>query len=387
MKRFLTLALIAIPLLGMAQDDLYFTSSKKAKAEAQKKEAAARKARTEVATQPASVVDYNSSHRSEDEYNRRYVNGAYQGVIGQQANDTVATGISDVDADYADSKYDMNDSELDYRFSRRIVRFHSPRFYALASPYYWDLYYGYGAWDYLYDPYDPWYCHWGWGYGWSWGPWDCWYGGLWGWHRPHAWAYWGWGPGWHHGYPVHHLTYSRNVLPRQFNAARGHMSAGNRIRTNALGRTMNARTSALNRTGIASSRTSAMGRTGTTSRTSAMGRTDAQTRTQVNGRSRTSAATRNSSTRGSSDDRYMPSRSSSNQNSSSRSTETRSRTSGASRSNTTTRSTSPAPTPSRSSTPSYGGASRSGSIGGGSSRGGGSFGGGGGVSRGGGSRR
>ncbi len=375
MKRFLTLALIAIPLLGMAQDDLYFTSSKKAKAEAQKKEAAARKARTDVAAQPASVVDYNSNHRSEDEYNRRYVNGAYQGMIGQQRTDTLVSGVSDVEADYGDSKYDMDDAELDYRFSRRIVRFHSPRLYALASPYYWDLYYGYGAWDYLYVPYDPWYYHWGWNYGWSWGPWDCWYGGLWGWHRPHAWAYWGWGPGWHHGYPVHHLTYSRNVLPRQFNAARGHMSAGNRIRTNALGRTMNTRTSALNRTGVASSRTSAMGRV------------DAQSRTQTNGRSRTSAATRGDATRSSSNERYMPSRSSSNQNSSSRSTETRSRTSGVSRSNTTTRSTSPSPAPSRSSTPSYGGASRSGSIGGGSSRGGGSFGGGGGVSRGGGSRR
>ena len=31
MKRLLTLALFVIPLLSMAQDDLYFTSSKKAK--------------------------------------------------------------------------------------------------------------------------------------------------------------------------------------------------------------------------------------------------------------------------------------------------------------------------------------------------------------------
>ena len=174
MKRFLALALMAIPLLSMAQDDLYFTSSKKAKAEAQKKEAAARQTRTAVATRPASVVDYNSNRRSEDEYNRRYVNGAYQGMIDQQGTDTLAASISDAGSDYADSKYDMDDPELDYRFSRRIVRFHSPRFYALASPYYWDLYYGYGAWDYLYDPYDPWYYHWGWSYGWSWGPWDCW---------------------------------------------------------------------------------------------------------------------------------------------------------------------------------------------------------------------
>lgn len=411
MKRLLTLALFVIPLLSMAQDDLYFTSSKKAKAEAArqverqmrareqelkkemrvkeqevKKDLNARQSGVGTTAMPAPVVDYNSNRRSEDEYNRRYVNGAYQGAIGQQGNDTLEARINGVDSDDADSKYDMDDPELDYRFSRRIVRFHSPRLYALASPYYWDLYYDYGAWDYLYAPYDPWYYHWGWSYGWSWGPWDCWYGSIWGWHHPYAWAYWGWGPGWHYSYPVHHVTYARNVMPRQFNSPRGHMNAGNRIRTNALGRSINTRTSALNRTGIASSRTSAVGRASLSNRTSAIGRTDAQTRTQTFGRSRTSANTRG----GSSEERYIPSRSSSNQNSSSRSSETRSRTSTVQRSNATTRTTSP--TPSRSTSPSYGGASRSGSIGGGGSfgggsRGGGSFGGGGGVSRGGGSRR
>lgn len=411
MKRLLTLALFVIPLLSMAQDDLYFTSSKKAKAEAArqverqmrareqevkkemkareqevKKDLNARQSGVGTTAMPAPVVDYNSNRRSEDEYNRRYVNGAYQGAIGQQGNDTLEARINGVDSDDADSKYDMDDPELDYRFSRRIVRFHSPRLYALASPYYWDLYYDYGAWDYLYAPYDPWYYHWGWSYGWSWGPWDCWYGSIWGWHHPYAWAYWGWGPGWHYSYPVHHVTYARNVMPRQFNSPRGHMNAGNRIRTNALGRSINTRTSALNRTGIASSRTSAVGRTSLSNRTSAIGRTDAQTRTQTYGRSRTSANTRG----GSSEERYIPSRSSSNQNSSSRSSETRSRTSTVQRSDATTRTTSP--TPSRSTSPSYGGASRSGSIGGGGSfgggsRGGGSFGGGGGVSGGGGSRR
>lgn len=411
MKRLLTLALFVIPLLSMAQDDLYFTSSKKAKAEAArqverqmrareqelkkeikareqevKKDLNARQSGVGTTAMPAPVVDYNSNRRSEDEYNRRYVNGAYQGAIGQQGNDTLEARINGVDSDDADSKYDMDDPELDYRFSRRIVRFHSPRLYALASPYYWDLYYDYGAWDYLYAPYDPWYYHWGWSYGWSWGPWDCWYGSIWGWHHPYAWAYWGWGPGWHYSYPVHHVTYARNVMPRRFNSPRGHMNAGNRIRTNALGRSINTRTSALNRTGIASSRTSAVGRASLSNRTSAIGRTDAQTRTQTYGRSRTSANTRG----GSSEERYIPSRSSSNQNSSSRSSETRSRTSTVQRSDATTRTTSP--TPSRSTSPSYGGASRSGSIGGGGSfgggsRGGGSFGGGGGVSRGGGSRR
>ena len=253
MKRLVTLALILVPLLSMAQDDLYFTSSKKAKEAAQKRAAASMTARTETVTAPT-VVDYHNNTRSEDEYNRRYVYG------GQYAEDSLAASI-----DTVQPMYDMNDPELDYRYSRRIVRFHNPRLYALASPYYWDLYYGYGAWDYLYDPWDPWYWHYGWSYGWSWGPWDCWYGSIWGWSHPYSWSYWGWGPGWSH--PVYYTSYYRNSVPRDFNSSRGHMAAGNRIRTNAVGgRNLNTRTSALgSRTGVVNTRTSAGASIGTRS--------------------------------------------------------------------------------------------------------------------------
>ena len=294
MKRLVTLALILVPLLSMAQDDLYFTSSKKAKEAAQKRAAASMTARTETVTAPT-VVDYHNNTRSEDEYNRRYVYG------GQYAEDSLAASI-----DTVQPMYDMNDPELDYRYSRRIVRFHNPRLYALASPYYWDLYYGYGAWDYLYDPWDPWYWHYGWSYGWSWGPWDCWYGSIWGWSHPYSWSYWGWGPGWSR--PVYYTSYYRNSVPRDFNSSRGHMAAGNRIRTNAVGgRNLNTRTSALgSRTGVVNTRTSA-GRT----RTGAVG----ETRTQVyNNPAREGAARRSTIANGVN----MPTRSNSNLNSSSR---------------------------------------------------------------------
>lgn len=350
MKRLLTLAFVLVPLLGMAQDDLYFTSSRKAKEAAQRRTPSL-SARTEVVVPPA-VVDYNSNQRSDDEYNRRYVHaGEYQTSGGAVLDDSLAASIDSVDV-YG--RYDMDDPELDYRYSRRIVRFHSPRFYALTSPYYWDLYYGYGAWDYLYDPWDPWYWHYGWGYGWSWGPWDCWYGGIWGWHHPYAWTYWGWGPSWSR--PVHYGVSYRNFVPRQYNSARGHMAANNRLRTNALGRSINhTRTSALGRAGMENGRTMASGvrsgtpgvRTGTQgyrtsaagARTSAPGArtttrsggaytdyTNARTgrttmsanegaRAQAQSRARTSAAQRTTVGRNNS---YTPSRSYSNQNSSSR---------------------------------------------------------------------
>ena len=403
MKRFLTLALVMLPLLGMAQDDLYFTSSKKAKEAAQKKAATTMRAKTEVVV-PPTVVDYHSSTRSEDEYNRRYVySGEYQNAGGYYADDSLAARIDTVSGYYADTDadmgYDMDDPELDYRYSRRLVRVHNPRLYALASPYYWDLYYGYGAWDYLYDPYDPWYWHYGWGYGWSWGPWDCWYGGIWGWHHPYAWSYWGWGPGWG-GYShvgVHH-GYVRNYTPPEFNSSRGHMASGSRIRTNALGgRLTNSRTSALNgRTMAVNSRTSAVGtRTGMQdNRTTTMrgtrgsytdyanarsGRSSASVnegaRTQNYNRMREGANQRSSAIR--SNNGYQPSRSYSNQNSSSRTSTYNNNTSTRTSSNS---SYTPSTTRSSSSGGSFGGG---GSYGGGSRGGGGGFGGGGG-SRGGG---
>ena len=81
MKRLVTLAVILVPLLSMAQDDLYFTSSKKAKEAAQKRAASSMNARTQTVVAPT-VVYYNSNTRSEDEYNRRYVySGDFQMLV------------------------------------------------------------------------------------------------------------------------------------------------------------------------------------------------------------------------------------------------------------------------------------------------------------------
>lgn len=404
MKRILTLALVLLPLLSMAQDDLYFTSNKKAKqaaqqaaekARAEQKAKAAEKARISVVLEPT-IVDYNSSTRSDDEYNRRYVYGGDYQNAGGYGNDSLTASIDTVPGYYAESDYDLEDPELDYRFSRRIVRFHTPRVYALSSPYYWDLYYGWGAWDYLYDPYDPWYWHYGWSFGWSWGPWDCWYGSIWGWHHPYAWTYWGWGPGWSYPYVGStHYRY-RNVMPREYNSSRNQMAAGNRIRTNAMGRnTLSTRTNALGgrtvsaagRTNVLAGRTAPQGvRTGATrggsytdysnsrSGRSTMGGSETS-RPQVYNRTRENASQRSTVTR--QGNTYQPTRSYNNQNSSSRTNSSRS-------TNTQSNNNSaPTYTPSTrsSSSSSYGG----GSVGGGS-RGGGSFGGGGG-SRGGGGRR
>lgn len=357
-------------------------------------------ARMETVVAPT-VVDYHSNTRNEDEYNRRYV------YDGQYSEDSLAARIDTVGIDDAQPRYDMNDPELDYRYSRRLVRFHSPRLYALASPYYWDLYYGYGAWDYLYDPWDPWYWHYGWSYGWTWGPWDCWYGSIWGWSHPCSWTYWGWGPGWIR--PVYYTSYRRNIVPREFNSSRGHMAAGNRIRTNAVGgRNLNTRTSALgSRVGVVGGTTTAAGRTRTTVQGSRMANTrtggtsytdytnartgrvatsiNQGTRTQVYNSAREGAARR--STIGNST--YQPTRTTVTQTTNGRTTVQPQTRTQQQQTRTVQQPTRTATPQTRTYTPTTTTRSSAGSIGsvGGGSRGGGSFGGGGGGGRSGGGRR
>lgn len=372
MKRLIILSLLFWPLLSMAQDDMYFVPSKK-KAKAAE-ETVDLTPRAEAA-KPAAVVVYNDSHRSEDEYNRRYV-----GDGGYVADSLRADSIAAYE-DYED------DPEEDFRYSRRLVRFHSPRLYAIASPYYWDLYYAYGAWDYLYDPYDPWYWHYGWGYGWSWGPWDCWYGGIWGYTYPHHWAYWGWGPCWHA--PIHGVVHYRNTVPREFNSSRGHMAANNRLRSSAIGRLGNAASSS-GRTssrmggsvGTASSGRGVRSESYTDYVNQRSGRTSASASagSQPYGGTRSSAATRAQERRGGVG---QPVRSQSNQNSSSRAGRTRTdsqRTQTPTTPRTQTRSNdNTRQSGTRSSSSSYSSPSRSsfGGFGGGGARGGSSGGGGG----------
>lgn len=191
MKNLLIFILLLVPVSLLAQDDdLYFVPEKPSKkAEISKVSPEAGNAKKSV-----EFVDYHSSSRNEDEYNRMY----------SYSNDTQSTGSTTTEGGYEeDGSYD---SEDDYTYSRRILRFRSPRAgLIVSSPLYWDLVYDYGVYDYVYDSYyDPFYWGFGWRYGWSWGPWNSWYGPIWGWSAPHHWHHWGCGPLWGHGFHGHH---------------------------------------------------------------------------------------------------------------------------------------------------------------------------------------
>ena len=260
MKRLLIFLLTFVPLTMMAQDDMYFTpSKKKVQTPTQTVSRSSGYAGTRqsyfgnsgvavVTEEPVdnSIVDYGSSKRSDDEYNRRYAGSGTGG-------DVYDSGHSKSGKYDTEDITDVDNNELDYRYSRRILRFHSPNvIVAVSSPYYWDLVYDCGVYDYLYDYYyyDPFYYGWawnaGWGYGWGWGytwrPWNSWYGPIWGWSHPRPWVTWGIGPGWaYRGY--HRGWYGRAIAGRGIGrggyvrSSRGYVGSWNRnakMRTNTL---------------------------------------------------------------------------------------------------------------------------------------------------------
>ena len=299
----LTLAFAASIAMQAQDDDLYFTPSKKKSTPAVVTSSQRYQPIDTEAARP-SVEVYNNSSRTDDDYNRRYSNyaGSWQ-TGGGATTDTLTTDSLLSEVVPIENGYDVNDPENDFTYSRRILRFHSPRFgYALSSPFYWDLVYGYGIYDYLYDPffYDPFYWDYGWGYGWSWGPWNSWYGPLWGWSHPYHWDYWGYGPTWHHS----HIIISPNYASRSWN--RGSFTqnrfgnGGSAIRTSALA--SNGATRSGN--GVTLARTSArtnisqqlQDRTAPQSRTSA-NRTayDRQSSTRTTVNNRTTVDARNAS--------------------------------------------------------------------------------------------
>lgn len=236
MKRLVIFsAMLAFTQLSIiAQDDLYFFPEKSKEQKTEVKVENKTKAREPelVFKGNADVEVYNTSSRDEDEYNRRYM------YSGDGADAAVPDTIDSVEPD-------IYDDENDYQYSRQILRFYSPHVGVyVSSPYYWDLVYGYGAFDYLYaDPffyYDPYYWSWGWSFGWGWRPWGSWYGPFWGWYHPYHWVGWGCGPCWHNAHPV------------RYNPNRGTFTngygRGSRIRTGDMVQT--GRTSAFSRTSI-----------------------------------------------------------------------------------------------------------------------------------------
>lgn len=245
MRNLILLSMLLVSTCVMAQDDdLYFVPEKPKK---QQKLVVAE----ETAQSKPSIEVYNNSSRNEDEYNRMYsYSGATQNA-GSADGESLEAEYEEVDGT------DYENSEDDFTYSRRIVRFRSPRVgLALSSPFYWDLVYSYGAYDYLYDSYyyDPFFWGYGWRYGWSWGPWDSWYGPIWGWSSVHHLHYWGCGPMWGgiHGPVI--------GVPRQHHN-RGtfdnRIGRGERIRTSALA-SNSLRSSG--RTSATSGRTSSWGR-------------------------------------------------------------------------------------------------------------------------------
>ncbi len=284
-KFFLTIALVLSATLAVQaqdDDDLYFTPTKKSQ-----KTSAAR------VTQKV----YSDNDRDDDEYNRRYTGYADAWQTGGEADSIVADSMA-ADMEYAQSSgsaYDLTDPENDYVYSRRILRFHSPRFgFAISSPYYWDLVYGWGVYDYLYDPYydyfyDPFYWSWGWGYGWAYRPWNTWYGPIWGWHHsPHGWHDWGCGPMWHDHGPVAHFT------GRGFGVGR---LAENRLATNTVSRAVNSANGSRNTVSVTTTTTRTVNaRNNTNARNNRTTAVDNNRTTTVNNNRTTTVNTRNNTT-------------------------------------------------------------------------------------------
>ena len=143
MKRLVIFsAMLAFTQLSIiAQDDLYFFPEKSKEQKTEVKVENKTKAREPelIFKGNADVEVYNTSSRDEDEYNRRYM---YSG--------------DDVEPDTIEAvESNIYDDENDYQYSRQILRFYSPHVGVyVSSPYYWDLVYGYGAFDYIYaDPF------------------------------------------------------------------------------------------------------------------------------------------------------------------------------------------------------------------------------------------
>ena len=219
-----------VPLLGMAQDDLYFTPGKKDVKEKMAKE---------------NVVDeptfYSGSNRDIDEYNRRGKLGSYYQKIGVDSlgNDIIEFHAGNgeypneafVDTVYPGSERYYDDAD-DFAYSRRMGRFDG--FYGWYDPYF------YGPWHYRWGWYDPWYAgYWGWGgyYGWY----DPWYFGY-GWGYPYR--YWGWGGPAYYGYrggvsgTRNHSSANASLPNGRFGGARYGTFGNNRQlgnRTSAIG--------------------------------------------------------------------------------------------------------------------------------------------------------
>ena len=185
----------AVPLVSMAQDDLYF-SLKPTEAEKSSYE--------RIGTY------YAGTDRNVDEYNRRGKLSSYYQKIGEDSLGNDVIEFYPGDGAYAAEGDSLSggssrfyDDEDDFAYSRRMGRFDG--FYGWYDPYFYG-YWG-GPWGYRWGWYDPWYADYYWGWG-----------GYYGWYRPwhygYGWGYPYYGGYWGYGRPVYHyhggLTGTRN---------------------------------------------------------------------------------------------------------------------------------------------------------------------------------
>lgn len=210
MKRYLIISMLmgmlAVP--SMAQDDMYFTPSKKAPSASSVNE---------------SPVYHSGSDRDVDEYNRRHLFSSYSTVEAGDSvyNDVIEFSESDgYPTDSLSTKSEDLEQGDDFKYSRRMARFDD--FDLWYDPYFYDYWYPYGGyWRYPYwrsaywGWYSPWYNRW----------YDPWYGG----YYPN-WYYYGWGyyPRYYgtvhyHGSPITR-NHGRVTAHRGGNANFGHGS-------------------------------------------------------------------------------------------------------------------------------------------------------------------
>lgn len=192
---FATLLALAVPLAGIAQDDMYFVPTKKNVKESARSYGMPKE------------TYYSGSSMSVDEYNRR---GSYVQQLDSAGNDIIT--FSQEMGVYPDS------IGGDFEYTRQMNRFDDYAWVDAYSEGYRD---GYSS------------SNWGWYDSWYYDPWY--YGGWYGWYRPwrYGWHYTGWYDPWYHPYHYshwhggwHHGWYGGGVVHRPYRGVAGTSNHG-----------------------------------------------------------------------------------------------------------------------------------------------------------------
>lgn len=179
----LVFALMPLSLMAQDDDDMYFASSKKVKAQAKAEELARAQARERFRQVRESEIPtyYVGSKRSVDEYNRM---GSSYETLPADTGDIIS--FDPIQGVYPDSVSDFQLTQKMVQYDDYVpgdnywagyadgrldeVMWHSPWYHSWLYPWY-DPWYDHWYWQHgWYDPwYSPWYYDYGWGYGWrSW---------------------------------------------------------------------------------------------------------------------------------------------------------------------------------------------------------------------------